>query len=104
MEKREQRIKQLIDAYPQVTSFPVLLTLPELQALWACTCTGNVKKLLRTMSNAFPEEFFYERLKEGQGRNPDLYAIGIHASLIAKLSNQDALKETAAEDVMPLVA
>jgi MarR-like DNA-binding transcriptional regulator SgrR of sgrS sRNA len=54
MEKREQRIKQLIDAYPQVTSFPVLLTLPELQALWACTCTGNVKKLLRTMSKAVP--------------------------------------------------
>src|SRR5919108_4236928 len=38
MEKREQRIKQLLDAYPQVSSFPVVLTLPELQALWACTC------------------------------------------------------------------
>jgi len=38
MEKREQRIKQLLDAYPQVTAFPVLLTLPELQVLWECTC------------------------------------------------------------------
>src|SRR5215831_9353984 len=41
MEKRNQRIKHLLDAYPQVTSFPVLLTLPELQVLWECTCTGN---------------------------------------------------------------
>jgi HNH endonuclease len=104
MEKREQRIMQLIDAYPQVTSFPILLTLPELQALWACTCTANVKQLLRTMGRAFLEEFCYERLKEGQGRNPDLYAIGIHASLIDKFSNKDEQRETPAEDIMALVA
>src|SRR5215510_7156919 len=29
MEKREQRIKQLIATYPQVTSFPIVLTLPK---------------------------------------------------------------------------
>jgi hypothetical protein len=104
MEKRHQRIKQLIETYPQVTSFPVLLTLPELQALWACTCTANVKQLLRTMTRAFPQGFFYERLKAGQGRNPDLYAIGIQPSLIDKLSNEDALRETPAEGIMTLVA
>jgi hypothetical protein len=103
MEKRQQRIKQLIDAYPQVTSFPVVLTLPELQTLWACTCTANVKQLLRTMGRAFPEEFFYERLTEGQGRSPDLYAIGIRPSLIEKLSNEDEQSETPAEDIVILV-
>jgi hypothetical protein len=104
MEKRSRRLRTFIDAYPQVTSFPVVLTLPELQALWACTCTANVKQLLRTMSHAFPEEFCYERLKEGQGRSPDLYAIGIHASLIDKFSNEDTLRETLEEGIMPLVA
>src|SRR5215467_2593985 len=93
-EKRHRRLRTFIDAYPQVTSFPVVLTLPELQGIWECTCTGNVKKLLRTMSSAFPEEFCYERLKEGQGRIPDLYAIGIQPSLIDKLLNEDEWRET----------
>jgi HNH endonuclease len=104
MEKREQRIMQLIDTYPQVTSFPILLTLPELQALWACMCTGNVKKLLQTMSRAFPNEFFLELFKVGQGRHPDLYAIGIQPSLIDRLSTEDERSETPAEDIMTLVA
>ena len=56
------------------------------------------------MGNAFPEGFFYERLKAGRGRSPDLYAIGIRPSLIDKLSNEDALRETTAEDIMSLVA
>jgi len=104
VEKRQQRIKHLLDAYPQVTSFPVVMTLPELQALWECTCTANVKQLLRTMSHAFPEEFCYELFAAGQGRNPDLYAIGIRPSLIAKLSNEDEQSETPVEDIMTLVA
>jgi len=104
MEKRHQRIKQLIDAYPHAMAFPVLLTLPELQTLWECTCTGNVKKLLRTMSRAFSEEFFYEEFAAGQGRNPALYAIGIQPSLIDKLSNEDEQRETLAEGIMLLVA
>src|SRR5262249_42745510 len=99
-----RRLRTFIDAYPQVTSFPVLLTLPELQALWACTCTANVKQLLQTMGRAFPEEFCYERLKEGQGRNPDLYAIGIHASLIDKWSHKDERGESPVEHIMTLVA
>jgi hypothetical protein len=56
------------------------------------------------MSKALPEEFFYERLTEGQGRTPDLYAIGIRPSLIDKLSNEDILRETITEDNMILVA
>jgi hypothetical protein len=104
MEKRYRRLRTFIEAYPQVASFPAVLTLPELQTLWECTCTGNVKKLLQTMSYAFPAEFCYERLKAGQGRIPDLYAIGIQPSLIDKLSNEDALRETPAEGIMTLVA
>jgi hypothetical protein len=103
VEKRNQRIKQLIETYPQIKLFPLLITLEELEALWDCGSTAQVKARLRTMSKAFPEEFFYERLKEGQGRNPDLYAIGIHPSLIDKLPNEDALRETPAEDIMTLM-
>src|SRR5215475_3897979 len=33
VEKREQRIKQLIETYPQVTLFPLLITLPDLEVL-----------------------------------------------------------------------
>jgi len=78
--------------------------LHDLEALWECACTGNVKKLLRTMSHAFPEAFCYERFAAGRGRNPDLYAIGIQPILIDKLSHEEALRETPAEDIMTLVA
>src|SRR4030095_16977135 len=103
-EKRHRRLRTFIDAYPQVTAFPVLLTLPELQVLWECKNTGNVKKLLQTMSRAFPNEFFLELFKPGQGRDPDLYAIGIQPTLIEKLSSGDVLRETSVEDLMILVA
>src|SRR5215510_15389696 len=66
-EKRHRRLKTFIDAYPQVTSFTVLLTLPELQVLWECMNTGNVKKRLQTMSRAFPNEFFLELFKPKEG-------------------------------------
>jgi hypothetical protein len=102
-EKRHQRLRTFIDAYPQVTSFPVVLTLPELQVLWECKSTGNVKKLLQTMSRAFPNEFFLELFKPGQGGAPDLYAIGIQPSLIEKLSNEEALRETPTKDIVILV-
>jgi HNH endonuclease len=102
-EKRIKRLKQLIETYPQIKLFPILITLPDLKDLWDCKSTAHVKALLRTMSKALPEEFFYERLKEGQGRNPDLYAIGIHPSLIDKLPNEDTLRETPAEDIMTLM-
>jgi hypothetical protein len=104
VEKRIQRIKQLIETYTQIQLFPILITLEELEALWDCGSIANVQARLRTMSRAFPEEFFYERFAAGQGRNPDLYAIGIQPSLIAKLSNEDALRETPAEDILTLVA
>src|SRR5262249_29476867 len=56
MEKREQRIKQLIETYTQIKLFPILITLEELEALWECGSTANVKARLQTMSKAFPEE------------------------------------------------
>src|SRR5262244_2273460 len=36
VEKRNQRIKQLIETYPQITLFPILITLEELEARWDC--------------------------------------------------------------------
>ena len=104
MEKRHQRIKQLIETYPQISQCPLLITLADLEALWDCGSIANVKERLLTMSRAYPEEFFYERFKEGQGRNPALYAIGIQPSLIDKLSNEDEQRETLAEGIMLLVA
>ena len=62
------------------------------------------EKLLRTMSHAFPAEFHYERFKAGRGSKPALYAIGIHASLIDKLSHEDERRENPAEDILTLVA
>jgi hypothetical protein len=104
MEKRHQRLRTFIDTYPQAEIFPVLITSTRLKELWECGRHRNMEELLLTMSRAFPEEFFYERFKAGRGRSPDLYAIGIHASLNDKLSNEDALRETPAEDIMTLVA
>jgi hypothetical protein len=103
VEKRQQRITQLIETYTQIKRFPLLITLEELEALWDCGSIANVKARLQTMSNAYPEEFFYERFAEGQGRNPDIYAIGIQPRLIDKLSNEDEQRETPAEDIVILV-
>ena len=104
MEKRHQRIKQLIETYSQISQCPLLITLADLEALWDCGSIANVKERLLTMSRAYPEEFFYERFEAGGGSKPAVYAIGIHASLIDKLSNEDALRETPVEDIMTLVA
>ena len=104
VEKRHQRLRTFLDAYPQAAFFPVLITSTRLKELWECGRHRKMGELLLTMSQAFPEEFFYERFKAGRGRSPDLYAIGIHASLNDKLSNEDALRETLAADSMTLVA
>jgi hypothetical protein len=104
MEKRQQRLRTFIDAYPQAEFFPVLITSTRLKELWECGRNRNTGALLLTMSRAYPEEFFYERFKEGQGRNPDLYAIGIQPSLIDTLLNEDEQRETSAEQIIPLVA
>ena len=104
MEKRHQRLRTFIGAYPQAEIFPVLITSTRLKELWECGRHRNMGELLLTMSRAFPEEFFYERFKEGRGRSPDLYAIGIHATLIDKLLNEDEQRDIPAEDIMSLVA
>jgi hypothetical protein len=103
VEKRHQRIKQLIETYPQIRQFPLLITLADLEALWDCGSTAHVKARLQTMGKAYPEEFFYERFAAGHGRHLALYAIGIQPSLLAKLSNEDEHRETPAEDIMTLL-
>src|SRR6266446_9002005 len=54
VEKRHQRIKHLIETYPQIRQFPLLLTLADLEALWECGSIANLKKCLLTMSRAYP--------------------------------------------------
>ena len=104
MEKRHQRIKQLIETYPQIKFFPMLITLADLDALWNCGSIANVKGRLLTMSRAFPEEFFYEPFEAGRGSKSALYTIGIQPSLIDKLLNEDKQRETPAEDIMTVAA
>src|SRR5262245_6177781 len=98
VEKRHQRLRTFLDAYPQAEFFPVLITSTRLKELWECGRNKNVGRLLLTMSRAFSEEFFYERFKAGRGRSPDLYAIGIQPRLIDKLSHEDEQRETLTED------
>jgi hypothetical protein len=103
MDKRHQRIKQLIETYPQIRQFPLLITLAHLNALWDCGSTAQVKARLKTMSKALPDEFCYEQFPADQGSQPHLYAIGIQPSLIAKMLHGDQ-RVTPAADIMPLVA
>jgi len=103
-EKRHQRIKQLIETYPQIKGFPILITLPDLKALWDCRSPAHVKKCLLTMGRAYSEEFFYEQFEAGRGRKPALYAIAIHADLVDQLSNEDAQRESQAEESTSLAA
>jgi len=91
VEKRNQRIKQLIETYPQIKLFPILITLPDLEVLWDCGSTAQVKARLRTMSNAYQEEFFYEQFpfpEEEQGKEPALYTIALQPSLIKRLLDE----------------
>jgi hypothetical protein len=91
VEKRNHRIKQLIETFPQIELFPLLIALPDLKALWNCTSTAHVKACLRTMSRAYPEEFFYEQFQfpaEAQGKEPALYTIGLQPSLIKRLFDE----------------
>ena len=104
MEKRHQRIKHLIETYPQIRQFPLLLTLADLEALWECGSIANLKKCLLTISRAYPEEFFYEQFEVGRGSKSVLYTIGLQPSLIDKLSNEDAQRKSPAEVIMTLVA
>jgi hypothetical protein len=91
VEKRNQRIKQLIETYPQIELFPLLITLADLKVLWNCGSTAHVKACLRTMSRAYPEEFFYEQFQfpaEDQGQELALYTIGLQPSLIKRLFDE----------------
>src|SRR5215471_12710423 len=91
VEKRSQRIKHLIETYPQIKLFPILITLPDLEVLWDCRYTAQVKARLRTMSKAYPEEYFYEQFpfpEEEQRKEPALYTIALQPSLIKRLLDE----------------
>jgi hypothetical protein len=88
VEKRNQRLKQLIETYSQIQLFPLLITLADLKVLWSCGSTAHVKACLQTMTRAYPEEFFYEQFQfpaEEQGKEPALYTLGLQPSLIKRL-------------------
>jgi hypothetical protein len=90
-EKRIKRLKQLIETYPQIKLFPILITLPDLEVLWDCGSSAQVKARLRTMSRAYPEEFFYEEfplLEEENRKEPTLYTIALQPSLIKRFFDE----------------
>jgi hypothetical protein len=87
-EKRIKRLKQLIETYPQIKLFPILITLEELEALWECGSTAQVKARLQTMSKAYSEEFFFEEFpfpEEEHRKELALYTIALQPSLIKRL-------------------
>ena len=44
MEKRHQRLRTFIDAYPQADIFPVLITSTRLKELWECGRHRNMRE------------------------------------------------------------
>jgi hypothetical protein len=101
MEKRHQRLKTFIDAYPQAELFPVVISSTRLRELWGCQ--GGVRELLQTMCDAFPQEFVSTCVEEARGRRPAVYMIAIKSSLIERLLKEQAERTTSAENTATFV-
>jgi hypothetical protein len=90
--------------YPQIEFFPITITSTDLNAIWGCQ-SSKVSKILQTMMDAYPDEFFWRPLRNGrQGRKPTLFEIQIVPSLVEKLLKEDKQRETPAENITTLVA
>ena len=82
---RAVRLHVLLAMYPQIEFFPITLTSVDLRAIWGCQ-SYNVPKILQTMADAYPAEFFWRPLRKGrQGRKPALFEVQIASSLVEKL-------------------
>src|SRR5215831_16139567 len=104
MAQRQQRLRALWLYDPTVELFPRALSSTLIAMLWGCQ-SYNIPILLRKIQEIYPDEFFWKALHSGRrGRKPSVFALQIASSLVEKLLNQDPLRETAAEDIMTLVA
>jgi len=82
---RAVRLHVLLAMYPQIEFIPITLTSVQLSSIWGCR-TNNVAKVLQTMTEAYPAEFFWRPLRKGrQGRKPALFEVQIASSLVEKL-------------------
>jgi hypothetical protein len=96
IEKRHQRVRTFIDAYPQAEFFPVVIAATRLRELWECK--GGVRELLQTMCDAFPQEFISTCAEEARGRRAAVYMITIKSSLIERLLQDQVERTTSAEE------
>jgi hypothetical protein len=82
------RLHILLAMYPQIEFFPITITSVDLRAMWGCQ-SYNVPKILQTMTDAYPDEFFWRPLRKGrQGRKPALFEIQIGSSLVEQLLSE----------------
>jgi hypothetical protein len=102
IEKRHQRVRTFIDAYPQAEFFPIVIPATRLRELWGCQ--GGVRELLQTMCEAFPQEFISTCVEEARGRKPAVYMITIKSSLLERLLQEPAERTTSVEERTSLVA
>ena len=101
---RNVRLHILLAIYPQIEFFPITITSTDLKAIWGCR-TNNVPDVLQTMTDAYPAEFFWRPLRKGRrGRKPAIFELQITSSLVEKLFNEQEKRETAAEDILTLIA
>ena len=72
---RAVRLHVLFAMSPQLEFIPVTITSTDLSAIWGCQ-SSKVSKILQTMTDAYPDEFFWRPLRKGrQGRKPALFEV-----------------------------
>jgi len=85
---RDVRLRVLLAMYPQIEFFPITITSVDLRAIWGCQ-SYNAPKILQTMTDAYPGEFFWQPLRKGrQGRKPALFEVQIGSRLVEQLLSE----------------
>jgi hypothetical protein len=89
---------------PTVELFPRALSSTTIALLWGCQ-SHDVPILLQKIQESYPDEFSWRALQRGhRGPKPSVFALQMTSSLVDKLLHEDEQRETAAEDIMTLVA
>jgi hypothetical protein len=102
--QRNQRLRALLSYDPLVELLPITVTSTTLGKLWGCR-SGNVPSLLQKIQDTYPGEFFWRALHHGQrGPKPSVFELQLTPDLVEKLLNENAQRETPAEDIITLVA
>ena len=82
---RDVRLHVLLAMYPQLEFIPVTITSTDLSAIWGCQ-SSKVSKILQTMTDAYPDEFFWRPLRKGRrGRKPALFEVQLTSALVEQL-------------------